>query len=112
MTRTFAIARRELSSYFYSPVAYVVMALFLFVSGWLFRRDFTPGQPVAMRTIFEWMVWLLVFVVPVLCMGLLAQEWASGTIESLMTAPIGEGEVVTENSSVRSRSSSCCWRRR
>ena len=95
MTRTFAIARRELSSYFYSPVAYVVMALFLFVSGWLFRRDFTPGQPVAMRTIFEWMVWLLVFVVPVLCMGLLAQEWASGTIESLMTAPIGEGEVVT-----------------
>jgi hypothetical protein len=42
-----------------------------------------------MRTIFDWMVWLLVFVTPVLCMGLLAQEWASGTIESLMTAAGG-----------------------
>jgi ABC-2 type transport system permease protein len=40
------------------------------------------------------MVWLLVFAVPVLCMGLLAQEWATGTIETLMTAPIDESEVV------------------
>jgi ABC-2 type transport system permease protein len=53
-----------------------------------------PGKPVAMRTLFDWMVWLLVFVVPVLCMGLLAQEWASGTVETLMTAPVGEGDVV------------------
>jgi ABC-2 type transport system permease protein len=47
-----------------------------------------------MRTLFDWMVWLLVFAVPVLCMGLLAQEWATGTIETLMTAPIDESEVV------------------
>ena len=82
MTRTIAIARRELSSYFYSPIAYVAMVLFLLISGILFWDDFRPGQPVAMRTIFDWMVWLLVFIVPVLCMGLLAQEWAMGTIES------------------------------
>ena len=47
-----------------------------------------------MRTIFEWMVWLLVFIVPVLSMGLLAQEWSSGTIETLMTAPVEDHEVV------------------
>jgi len=94
MNRAIAIARRELSSYFYSPIAYVAMTLFLLVSGLLFWRDFTPGQPVAMRTIFEWMVWLMVFVVPVLCMGLLAQEWATGTVETLMTAPVGETDVV------------------
>ncbi len=94
MSRAWVIARRELSSYFYSPIAYVLMMLFLLASGVFFWDDFQPGQPVEMRHIFEWMVWLLVFVVPVLCMGLLAQEWATGTIETLMTSPIGESEVV------------------
>jgi len=47
-----------------------------------------------MRTIFDWMVWLLVFIVPVLCMGLMAQEWSTGTIEPLMTAPVEETDVV------------------
>jgi ABC-2 type transport system permease protein len=47
-----------------------------------------------MRTIFEWMVWLLVLVVPMLCMGLLAQEWATGTVETMFTAPVSETDVV------------------
>jgi ABC-2 type transport system permease protein len=40
------------------------------------------------------MVWVLVFIIPVLCMGLISQEFASGTIETLMTAPVGETQVV------------------
>ena len=40
------------------------------------------------------MVWLLVYIVPLLSMGLLAQEWATGTIETLMTAPVAETDVV------------------
>ena len=83
-----------MSSYFYSPIAYVAMTLFLLACGIFFREDFRPGQPAAMRTIFDWMVWLLVFIVPVLCMGLLAQEWATGTIETMMTAPVGETDMV------------------
>jgi len=94
MNRSMVIARRELSSYFYSPIAYVAMMLFLLASGFLFWNDFDPGQPVTMRTIFEWMVWLLVFVIPVLSMNLLAQEWATGTIETMMTAPVGEMDMV------------------
>ena len=94
MSRATTIARRELGSYFYSPMAYVVMTLFLVICGVLFYRDFEPGQPAAMRTLFDAMVWVLVIAVPLLCMGLLAQEWATGTIESLMTAPIHESEVV------------------
>jgi ABC-2 type transport system permease protein len=88
------IARREISSYFYSPIAYVCMTLFLLASGFLFWRDFEPGQAAIMRSIFDWMVWLLVFIVPVLSMGLMSQEWASGTIESLMTAPVRESDVI------------------
>ena len=94
MKRAPVIARRELSSYFYSPVAYVAMFLFLMAAGYLFWRDFVPGQPAGMRTIFDWMVWLLVFIIPVLSMGLISQEWSSGTIEPLMTAPLDETDVV------------------
>ena len=94
MSRAPVIARRELSSYFYSSIAYVAMTLFLLISGILFWDDFQPGQPVEMRHIFESMVFILVFIIPVLCMGLMSQEWASGTIETLMTAPVEDTDVV------------------
>jgi ABC-2 type transport system permease protein len=94
MTRVTTIARRELTSYFYSPIAYVSMALFLLATGVFFWSDFQPGQPVEMRNVFNWMVWILVFITPVLGMGLLSQEWTSGTIETLMTAPVDDAEVV------------------
>ena len=94
MTRATTIARRELTSYFYSPIAYVAMSLFLVACAFMFWDDFQPGQPAGMRNLFDWMVWLLVSIVPLLSMGLLAQEWATGTIETLMTAPVGETDVV------------------
>lgn len=94
MKVAYAIARRELGSFFFSPVAYVALTLFLAVCGYLFQKDLIPGQPIGMRALFEWMVWLLVFIIPVLCMGLMATEWERGTIETMMTAPVGEAEVV------------------
>src|SRR5262245_20672776 len=94
MSRSIVIARRELSGFFFSPIAYVAMFAFLLAAGGSFWNDFQPGQPAAMRSIFDWMVWLLVVIVPLLCMGLLAQEWSSGTIETMMTAPVDEADVV------------------
>lgn len=94
MTRSTVIARRELSSYFYSPIAYVAMLVFLLLCGGMFWIDFKSGEPAAMRTMFDSMVNVLVFIIPLLCMGLLAQEWASGTIETMMTAPVTEADVV------------------
>src|SRR3712207_5868108 len=94
MSRAPTIARRELASYFHSPIAYVAMAAFLLAAGALFMQDFQPGKPALMRALFDWMVWFLVVIIPVLSMGLMAQEWASGTIETMMTAPIGETDIV------------------
>lgn len=94
MSRATVIARREFGSYFHSPIAYVAMTLFLVASGVSFLNDFEPGQPAALRSIFDWMIWFLVLIVPILSMGLLSQEWATGTIETLMTAPVGETDVV------------------
>ena len=94
MTLAPVIARRELSSYFVSPIAYVAMVVFMLVCGVVFWDDFEPGHPAEMRHLFEGMIWVLVTVIPLLCMGLLAQENASGTIETLMTAPLQDTDVV------------------
>jgi ABC-2 type transport system permease protein len=88
------IARRELKSYFVSPIAYVAMSLFLLASGAAFSLDFASGQPALMRHVFQYMLWFLAIVVPILCMGSISQEWSSGTIETLMTAPVTDTEVV------------------
>lgn len=94
MNQATVIARRELSSYFYSPIAYVAMVVFLLLCGGMFWNDFKPGEPAVMRTLFDSMVNVLVFIIPVLCMGLLAQELASGTLETMMTAPVSESDIV------------------
>lgn len=94
MNRSIAIARREFAGYFRSPIAYIVIAAFLLASGFAFQKDFEPGQAASMRSVLEWMVWFLVVLIPVLSMGLLAQEWATGTIETLMTAPVSDTQVV------------------
>src|SRR5205823_3746209 len=93
-SRALVIGRRELFSYFVSPIAYVAMLLFLLACGFAFYQDFEPGQPAMMRHLFDWMLWFLCFVVPMLCMSSISQEWASGTIETLMTAPVTDTEVV------------------
>ena len=93
-SRAAVIGRRELTSYFYSPIAYVTMTIFIALCGFIFWSDFEPGRPASMRNLFEWSVWLLVFAAPVVCMGSIAQEWTAGTIETLMTAPISDTDVV------------------
>jgi len=94
LARAAVIARRELFSYFVSPIAYVAMILFLIACGLAFWQDFEPGQPAMMRHLFDSMLWFLCFVIPMLCMGSISQEWASGTIETLMTAPVTDTDVV------------------
>src|SRR5918999_453899 len=65
--RAWVMGRREVLSYFVSPIAYVAMFLFLIACGFAFAQDFRQGQPALMRHLFEWMLWFLVFIVPVLC---------------------------------------------
>ena len=90
------MARRELGAYFLSPIAYAVLGVFLFASGLAFGLGtFKPGGEVSLRVLFEfWMVLILVFVLPMLTMRLVSEELRTGTIETLMTAPISEIQVV------------------
>ncbi len=97
------IARRELVSYFLSPVAYLVLTLFLLVQGysfWLFvellaGRDAPHGA--AMQYFFggTFLYWLFVmFLVSTITMRLVAEERRAGTLEPLLTAPVDEAAVV------------------
>jgi len=89
------IAGKELRAYFVSPLAYVVIFFYLGVSGLIFALSVTGQQAEAdMRGLFGTMVFVTLMLAPVITMGLLAQEQASGSIELLMTNPVRDWEVV------------------
>ncbi|HWL94136.1 MAG TPA: ABC transporter permease [Phycisphaerae bacterium] len=95
MQRVSALTQRELSAAFLSPVAYIVAAVFLVASGYLFMSNtLIDGGEASMRFMLDTMAWLLIFAVPMLTMRQLADEFATGTIETLMTAPVSDMEVV------------------
>jgi ABC-2 type transport system permease protein len=101
--RARSLIRREFSAYFLSPIAYVVLVVFLFVTGDLFATTLgllTAKGPVGtespMQTMYGdklfWLVFL--FIPPLLTMRLFAEERSSGTLEMLMTAPLRDWQVV------------------
>ena len=97
MLNMLAIVRKELRTYFASPVAYVVIAAFPFISGYLFAILVTapPGAAEAsMNIIFGNVAVILLLIAPALTMRLLAEEQRSGTIELLLTSPVQDWEVV------------------
>jgi len=96
MRKVATIAQRELGAYFLSPIAYAVHAMFLFTAGLAFALGtFKAGGEASLRSLFEfWIVLILVFVLPMLTMRLMSEELRSGTIETLLTAPITEVEII------------------
>ena len=95
MRNVSVIARRELTSLFTSPLAYVAGAVFLLLVGVLFATMvFQPGQEASMRALFMMMVPALVLAIPLLTMPLMSEEYARGTIETMMTAPVTESDLV------------------
>lgn len=97
MRNLVVIWRRELAAMFMSPVAYVVMAVFFAAAGGTFLLEVfkNTGSPTPLEAfLFEAaMVWLT-FLLTVVTMRLFAEEKRSGTIETLMTAPVTEAQVV------------------
>ncbi len=94
MRVTFTIARRELSSLFFSPIAYVVLGLFAFGTSLFFLGNFAPGRPAEMRQTFFAVIWLLVFLAPAISMRLISEEFRSGAIELLTSAPLTDAQVI------------------
>lgn len=84
-----SVFKRELKSYFTTPLAYVFLVIFLFFSGYLtFRNGFYEFRQADMSTFFVNIPLLFVFMVPSTAMRLWAEERKSGTIELLFSLPI------------------------
>lgn len=94
MNSTLTIAKRELTSLFYSPIAYVVMGLFALGTTMIFFLGFTSGAQATLRTTFEGVIWLMIFLVPAISMRLISEEYRAGTVETLMTCPVSDTDVV------------------
>jgi ABC-2 type transport system permease protein len=90
-----AVAQRELRSYFLSPLAYVVIALFLALSGYLFALILANGRQASLSGLVQNVSVLYLFIVPAISMRLLAEEQRTGTVELLLTNPVQEWEIVT-----------------
>jgi ABC-2 type transport system permease protein len=84
------IAKRELTGYFDSPVAYVFIVIYLLLAGFFtftFGAFFERGEA-ALGSFFMWMPWLFLFLIPAVGMRLWAEERRSGTMELLLTFPV------------------------
>ena len=91
------IAKRELSGYFASPVAYVFIVIFLllvgfftFMLGFFFER----GEASLRDSFFLWHPWLYLFLVPAVGMRLWSEERRQGTMELLLTMPVTSWQAI------------------
>lgn len=88
------IFQKELRSYFNSPVAYIVIVVFLAILGWYFSYYLFLMNLSSMRIVFEITPYLLLVFAPAITMRLISEEKKSGTLELLMTKPVREYEIV------------------
>ena len=96
MSAIWTIMKRELGSYFNSPVAYVFLVIFLLLTGFF---TFTAGNffergEASLSAFFGWHPWVYLVLVPAVGMRLWAEERRSGTLELLLTMPIAPWQAI------------------
>ncbi|MCB9747429.1 MAG: ABC transporter permease subunit [Candidatus Omnitrophica bacterium] len=89
-----AIAKKELKSYFHSPMAYIVLFLTITVFNVFFYLIINENREVNLRDMFKLMEFMFVFLLPLLTMRLFSEEKATGTVEFLMTTPTSNWTIV------------------
>jgi ABC-2 type transport system permease protein len=94
MRNILGIYKRELRSYFNSPIAYIFIVVFLLLASWFFFRSFFLYGQADLRPFFSMLPWMFLFFVPAVAMRLWAEERKLGTLELLMTLPVRDGEVI------------------
>lgn len=97
MKNIWIIAKKEFASFFDSLMAYIILTVFLGISGfftWLYGNDiFLRGQA-SLQSFFNIAYWTLFFFIPAITMRMLAEEKKTGSIELLLTKAVSDWEVV------------------
>ena len=92
------VAKRELTGFFASPVAYVFIVIFLLLSGFFAISwsgaffECGRGEP---QILFVWLPWLYLFLVPAVGMRMWSEERRQGTLELLLTMPVTTWQAIT-----------------
>ena len=94
MNGTLAVYQKELSTYFRSPIAYYVVAVYLLGAGYFFLYNIFLTGETAMAATFQNMGILLVTLAPLISMRLFAAEYSAGTAELLLTLPLEPWQLV------------------
>lgn len=88
------IFRKEFSAYFISPIAYIVIAIFLLVTGWFFFATFFLFNQANLRTFYALLPVVFAFVIPAITMRLISEEINVGSDEILLTMPVTFRDVI------------------
>jgi ABC-2 type transport system permease protein len=95
MNHAISIYKKELKTYFNSPIAYIVISVFLVITGWFFASNLFLANQASLRAIISTVIPLvLFFFVPAITMRLLAEERRSGTLEVLQTMPVEDWAII------------------
>lgn len=94
MRRAFYIFKKEFRTYFVSPIAYIVISIFLIVIGWFFFSTFFLFNQATLRNFFALLPIVFAFVIPAVTMRLFSEELNVGTYEILLTMPVTFRDVV------------------
>ena len=88
MRQAIQIFRKDFRSYFVSPIAYIVIAIFLLVTGWFFFATFFLFDQANLRNFFSLLPIIFSFVIPAITMRLVSEELNIGSYEILLTMPV------------------------
>ncbi|WP_028551054.1 ABC transporter permease subunit [Paenibacillus sp. UNC451MF] len=94
MRRTWAICRKELQMYFYSPTSYAAFAFFFLIVGYMFSSNFLYSMMIDVRMVTSPVSFLYLLVIPFLTMRLVSDELRQGTDELLLTSPVSITEII------------------
>jgi len=88
MNQTMNIFRKEFKDYFITPIAYIVISIFLLITGWFFFSTFFLYSQATLRGFFALLPFTFAFVIPAITMKLFSEEFSSGSYEILFTLPV------------------------
>jgi ABC-2 type transport system permease protein len=94
MTNTINILKKEFKGYFVTPIAYIVISIFLVLSGWFFFSTFFLYKQTELRNFFSLLPVLFAFIVPAVTMRLFSEEFNTGSYELLLTMPVSIPNII------------------
>jgi ABC-2 type transport system permease protein len=94
MKNALHILKKEFNGYFVSPIAYIVISIFLVMAGWFFFSTFFLYNQAELRNFFTLLPLIFSFVVPAITMRLFAEEFNTGSYELILTMPVSSRDII------------------